>query len=227
MRRGIYALEVLLCQGNGTLPEGFTVQKKPWLRICLGRSPFSPVKRWPLNHDELLDSRDYYPDALLERYAHDAVNGIWIIAALRELCHTGFAAPDPRREERIVRLKQLVERCARYGIRVFLKTIEPFAMPEDDEVRRNHPEMFGPRVSYDPKDCFCPASEKTRTYLYESMKNLFENVPGLGGILNISLGERPTTCLSSLWTNKQEKISCQDRCGLTCGENEHFTESHV
>ncbi len=218
VRRGIYALEDLLCQGDGELPPSYSVKKKTWLKNRLGRSPFSPVKRWPLNQDELLDQRDYYPDALLERYAHDGVNGIWIIAALRELCHTSYATDDPQRKERITRLNQLVKRCGRYGIRVFLKTIEPFALTKDDEVRKNYPEMFGPASAWEEKACFCPASEVTRRYLYDSMKDLFAAVPGLGGLVNICQGERATICLSSLWSHESKPVVCQGRCGLSHGE---------
>ena len=64
IRRGIYALTDVLCENSGRLPEELRITREPWLKTRLGRSPFSPIKRWPVYTDELLDDQDYYPDAL-------------------------------------------------------------------------------------------------------------------------------------------------------------------
>ena len=70
IRRGLYEFLDLFCANEGVLPEKEEViTRKPFLSIRLGRCPFSPIKRWPVNTDELLDDIDYYPDAYLETLA--------------------------------------------------------------------------------------------------------------------------------------------------------------
>ncbi|MBR4937518.1 MAG: hypothetical protein IKZ22_01430, partial [Kiritimatiellae bacterium] len=41
--------------------------RKPWVKNRIARCFFGPIKRPPLNHDELMDDIDYYPRAYLER----------------------------------------------------------------------------------------------------------------------------------------------------------------
>ena len=216
IRRGIYALIDILCENSGKLPDVLQITRKPWLKTRLSRSPFSPIKRWPVYTDELLDDQDYYPDALLERFAHDAVNGIWIVSELRELSETSFRKTDPRKELRLRKLKQLVQKCHRFGIRVYLFMIEPFGVLQDDELLKEHPEMFGP-PAWGGKTCYCPAEANTRQYLFDSFRSIFTAVPQLGGVINICLGERPTTCLSSVRTCEQRLVECQAECGLDTG----------
>jgi hypothetical protein len=43
---------------------------------------------------------------------------------------------------------------------------------------------------------FCPSTDKARKYLEDSAYHIFSNVPGLGGMIDINLGERPTHCYS-------------------------------
>jgi hypothetical protein len=49
---------------------------------------------------------------------------------------------------------------------------------------------------------FCPSSETAKRYLYECTNKIFTAVPELGGEINISQGERMTTCLWSVPLNK-------------------------
>ena len=43
----------------------------------------------------------------------------------------------------------------------------------------------------------CPLRPEAQRYIEESVKDIFTQVPGLGGIMMISYGERATTCLSA------------------------------
>ena len=43
--------------------------RKPWVRNRIARCFFGPIKRPPLNHDELMDDVDYYPEPYLDRLA--------------------------------------------------------------------------------------------------------------------------------------------------------------
>ena len=56
-------------------------------------------------------------------------------------------------------------------------------------------------------------SKTAHNYLYETVNKIFKAVPELGGLINITHGERGTTCLSSVsCTSEYEgKINCP-RC---------------
>ena len=54
-------------------------------------------------------------------------------------------------------------------------------------------------------------SESAQKYLYESVNSIFRAVPDLGGMINITHGERPTTCLSAIPSTSAGHIDCP-RC---------------
>ena len=85
IRRGIYAFEDMLLAADGPFLPCGNYQRQPWLKTRISRCFFSPVKRWPVNTDELLDDVNYYPDEYLNRLAHEGINGLWLVVALREL----------------------------------------------------------------------------------------------------------------------------------------------
>lgn len=219
IRRGIYAFLDLFCAAGGSFPvKQQKITRKPFLSIRLGRCPFSPIKRWPVNTDELLDDIDYYPDAYLEDLAHDGINGIWLVTQLRELGASSFTKEDPQRKQRLEKLARVAEKCSRYGVKVWLFMIEPFAVPSDDILYREHPELFMQRAQAEGKNCFCPASEETQKYLREITKSIFSSIPALGGIVDIVYGERPTTCPSLHFSHDERLIPCQEKCKLNKNE---------
>ncbi|MBE6374845.1 MAG: hypothetical protein E7050_00095 [Lentisphaerae bacterium] len=198
IRRGLYYLESMLISADGKfLPQG-RIHKKAWLKNRISRCFFGPIKRPPMNRDELTDQVDYYPEAYLNRLASEAVNGLWLTVSLRDLCCTPYF-PDSGENApaRLAKLRQTVLKCRRFGIRIFLFMIEPAALNRNDEALKKHPAFDG-AVYHGAVHCFCPSSDTAYDYLYRSVNQIFCQVPGLGGIVNISLGECPTTCLSSL-----------------------------
>lgn len=68
-------LDTAITDFHAFLPIG-ALERQPWLRNSISRCFFAPIKRPPLNRDELTDV-DYYPDAYLDRLAHEGVNGLW------------------------------------------------------------------------------------------------------------------------------------------------------
>ena len=218
IRRGIYEFIDIFCGAGGVFPrEEKLINRKPWLKIRLARCPFSPIKRPPLNTDELLDDTDYYPDAYLETLAHDGSNGIWIVTSVNELGSSSFISGDAQRQTRLTKLRKTAAKCARYGIKVWLFMIEPRAVSADSEMYRNHPGLFKQEPLYG-QYCFCPASEKTLQYLREIFSSTFAAVPELGGVINISAGERATICTSTVLPSSCDKISCQNICKLSQSE---------
>ncbi len=210
-RRGVYRLERLIrSERKPELAPGCRTEHV-WVETRLARCCYGPTKRAPFFHDELLEDTDYYPDAYLNQLAHENVNGIWLTVKWRELAETSFESPDPNRERRLKKLRATVEKCARYGIKVWIFCIEPFNFEAGDSLGAAHPELLG--APYFNKTAFCPSTEAGKRYIRESVESIFRAVPELGGMLNISLGERGTTCLSSLSPlSDAEPVNCPN-CG--------------
>lgn len=207
IRRGIVQLEdLILAAGAPVLPLG-TTEKQPFVRTRLSRCFFGPIKRPPMNRDELEDQVNYYPDEYLNRLAHEGVNALWLTITFRDTVPITVLPGFGRRADvHLPKLRETVRRCARYGIRIYVFFIEPTAFMDDrDNVRyldiktyeKDYPELIGNRQSQ--MAGFCPSSELARSFLYEATNTLFTQVPGLGGMIDISVGERFTHCAS--WYN--------------------------
>lgn len=217
IRRGIFFLEDQLLAGDGPFLALGETERSPFIHTRISRCFFGPIKRPPKNKDELLDDVDYYPPNYLNRIAHDGVNALWLTIEFRNICKTSLtSAVDPDRERRLEKLRTTVEKCGRYGIKVFVFCIEPRVMDPDNPLLLDHPEL-GSKSSFGSSLLFCPFSEAAQTYLYEAVHDIFTQVPGLGGLINISFGERPTTCLSAADENWQ--VTCPICAQKAPGEN--------
>ena len=204
IRRALYYLEDLLLAADGPfLPLG-TIHRRAWLENRISRCFFGPVKRPPRNRDELADRTDYYPDAYLNRLAREGINGLWLTVDFASLIR------GDDRDSRFAKLKRTVDKCLRYGIRTWLFMIEPIAQAPDSAFFKEYPELAG-AMTFAGRLCVCPSTEAGQRYLYECTREIFRRVPRLGGIINISLGERDTTCLSASGIYGEHPCSCP-RC---------------
>jgi len=212
IRRGIFYIEDMMLRSRGPfLPLG-TIEKNPVIKRRVSRCFFGPIKRPPKMKDELMDEVNYYPEQYLNRLAHEGVNGLWLTVEFRDLVSTKYT-PDAGKDakKRLAKLKKTVESCLRYGIRTYIFCIEPRAWEADSPVIKNYPELAGaPRGK---GNFFCPMSQTAHKYLYESVNKIFRAVPELGGMINITHGERGTTCLSAVpaISDFKGKINCP-RC---------------
>lgn len=202
IRRGlVYVEDQMLRAGGPFLPLG-TIERKPVIRSRISRCFFGPIKRPPANRDELTDNVNYYPGEYLNRLAHDGINGLWLTASFADLCPTSVIpeyGKDAKR--RLHKLKLTVDRCLRYGIKTYVFCIEPAGFTEGSPILTAHPELGG-HVSSNCTTFFCTSTKKGLKHLTEATKHLFTAVPNLGGLINISVGERPTHCYSmTLKTN--------------------------
>lgn len=201
-RRGIFFLQdEILRTGGAFLPLGVTA-RHPQIRTRLSRCFFGPINRPPKRRDELMDDVDYYPDAYLNRLAHEGVNALWLTVNFRDLCPSRFFPEDGRDSaRRLEKLRRVVRKCSRHGIRIYIFCIEPkgfgnvsdYLRPPADLER--HPGFGGHRtgdIRY-----FCPGTPEAQSYLEECTHHIFSEVPGLGGMMGINLGERPTHCCSN------------------------------
>jgi hypothetical protein len=207
IRRGIFKVEDMMREAVGPFLKLGTMERKPFIKSRISRCFFGPIKRAPRYRDELMDEVDYYPDQYLNRLAHEGVNGLWLTIMFKDLCKTRVAPEyGETSERRLAKLRQTVEQCRRYGIRIYLFSIEPTAWDVQSPILKRHPELGGKRIG---KTCtFCPWSEVSQRYLYESTHFIFSQVPHLGGMINISHGERRTNCQSIVPSTSNERSSC-------------------
>jgi hypothetical protein len=211
IRRGIVYIEDEMQRRRGPfLPVG-TVERHPAVRRLISRCFFGPIKRPPKMRDELMDDVEYYPDQYLNRLAHEGINGLWLTVEFRDLTTTTFTPEAGQQaEKRLAKLRRTVAACLRYGIRTYIFSIEPRAWEADSPAPRLFPDIAGAAMR-DGKHYFCPSGKSGKEYLYQSVNSIFKAVPDLGGLINISHGERPTSCLSQLSATGDGRIECP-RC---------------
>ncbi len=204
IRRALVRLEDKLIQSEAPYLAPFSETRHPIIKSRITRGFFSPTNRPPKNIDELWDDVDYYPDEYLNRLAHDANNGIWIYTRFADLIpSTVIPEYGKGSAKRIAKLKRVVDKCARYGIKVYVFAVEPLVIPE--ELREEYADIGGVPTYAGP--AFCTHSERGEQYCIEATEWLFKEVPRLGGFIDITLGERVTNCANS------DEFSRCPRCG--------------
>ena len=192
--RAIIYLEDEIRQRSGAfLPKG-KIKRKPWMKKRITRGFFSPTNRAPKFGDELFDEIDYYPDEYLNRLAHDGTNGIWIYTSFRALMPSKvFSEYGDGGEKRIEKLRSVVKKCALYGIKVYVFAIEPMHLVGD--MAEKYSNITG-AFNSDGQHAICTSTNEGKEYLLEAAEKLFRLVPDLGGYIDITSGERITSCAS-------------------------------
>ena len=206
IRRAAYHFEAREAAGDLA-----STTRTPWLRHRISRCFFGPIKRPPFYRDELMDDIDYYPAEYLNRLAHEGINGLWLTVEYRDLVGTSFTRPREGHERRIAKLRETARKCNRYGIRTWIFAIEPHAVETNDPFYVEHPDMFNGAPSWGGK-VMCASDPRTSQYIEESLKNIFTQVPELGGLLHISHGERSTSCFSRVNPRENAPLPCE-KCG--------------
>jgi len=194
-RRALVWLEDEMLGRRGPfLPLG-TNHRRAAITTRISRCFFGPIQRPPLNRNELADEVDYYPEAYLNRLAHDGVTALWVTVKFKESVPSAlfpeFGASAP---QHLAKLRRTVEKCRRYNIKIYVFCIEPAALPIDSPILKRHPELKG-HVN-DDFAAFCISSAIGQAYLEEAGRTLLKEVPGLGGLIFIPVGERFTHCAS-------------------------------
>lgn len=149
------------------------------------------------------------PDGYLAQLSACGVNAVWLQGVLCKLAPWALA-PELSEywEERLANLRHLVARCRKHGIDVILYFNEPRAMPRSFFV--DHPELQGveempSRSQYMPDAiALCTSAPEVQEFLVNSVRHVFEQVPGLGGILSLTYSENLTNCYSRTYPQKSE-----------------------
>lgn len=201
LRRGVYFLEDRICEAKSNSITAGKWCRKPFVKHRISRCFFGPTNRPPFYIDELTNDVDYYPEEYLNKLAHEGINGLWLTMYFRDLPSSFFPKRGENAEKRFKKLQLTVERCARYGIKIYVFLSEPkrfgagpFAVPAKDAAE--HPELIGIRQG--KGGYFCTSQETGKKYLTECVSRIFKNVPKLGGIINIMLGEDNGSCIAHL-----------------------------
>ena len=194
LRRGIYFLEDRLREAEGPAAMPGHWRRRPFVKHRISRCFFGPTTRPPFFIDELTNDTDYYPEEYLNRLAHEGVNGLWLTMYFQDLPSSLFPAHGAQAEIRFAKLRKTVERCARYGIRIYVFLCEPKRI---SSYRYHiHPEEAASYPDLNQSGHVCLSSDAGKQYIRESVRRIFEAVPRLGGIINIMLGEDNGSCVA-------------------------------
>lgn len=211
----IYIQDELL--SNYSLMKKGKIQKDVNLNLRLARCFFAPINRPPKNIAELDDEEDYYTEAYLDRLTYDGANAVWVYSDLDVLVKSSYITEFGQgSEKRIKKLKALIEKCSRYGIKVYLLIIAPMSLDEPTiqnrypDIDKKYPQIAGNNLR-GPRG-FCLYSEFGKAFLTEAIENLVKTVPKLGGIIDITFGERVTTCGNTWPTFEGKWVNTCPRC---------------
>ncbi len=150
------------------------------------------------------DEPEGFSDKILSAYKNAGVNGIWLQGVLSALSYYPFVpALSEKYELRRKNLNKLIEKCAKYGIKIYLYINEPRSLP--NEFFETRPELKGQTIG--AYSALCTSVQAVKDYLYEAIKDLASNVKGLGGFITITMSENLTHC------NSIKKTDCP-RCAV-------------
>ncbi len=151
-----------------------------------------------------------FPDELLAAYRSIGVTGVWTQAVLYTLVPFPFAPTmSAGYEARQAGMRYLIEKLAKYDLKLFLYMNEPRAMPLAfyDE----YPHLKGHVKAEDGYAALCVSTPEVRDYLYNGSKQLNEAVPGIGGYLTITASENLTNCYSHAMRETCTCPRCKER----------------
>lgn len=196
VRRALVYLEDELHRRSGPILPLGVIERKPVLTHRITRGFYSPTNRPPKNIDELMDDVDYYPDEYLNRLAHDGTNGLWIYTFFSRLLPSDiFTEYGVDSDKRIAKLRKVVAKCKRYGVKVWVFGVEPLGL--EPELAEKYPDCTSDVDTWNFHRTVCPYSERGAQYCIEATQKLMTLVPDLAGVIDITFGERPTNCANA------------------------------
>ncbi len=161
-----------------------------------------------------VDSTEYCPDELLESYRRVGVNGIYIQGVLYMLTEFPFDRELSKGwEMRLANLKKFTERCAKYGIKLYLYINEPRCM--NKAFFEKHPHLMG-HYRDDDHICMCTSVKEVRDYISNAFETVCRAVPAIGGFICMAKSENLTNCYAHVHENG--KTSCPRCKERTVGE---------
>ena len=225
VRRALIYIEDEMCRRSGSfLPLG-SVNRKPFIKNRISRCYFTPASHAGNEEveNELCDDKDYYPDAYLQRLAHDGVNALWLGASLRYLVKSKLVPEyGTDAEKRMKKLNGVIDKCRRFGIKVFLFAVDPASSYNNPHLLA-HPEMIDD--SRGKWRVICPSTDAAVDYLTDAVTTLFRNAPHLAGYINLTCGESLSTC-ASVYGGELQCKRCKKKFG-SLGKTLAFVEKTI
>lgn len=203
IRRGIIFIEDEMKRREGHfLPLG-EIRRKPFIKKRISRCYFTPPSHASNDglKNELEYDVDFYPDEYLNRLSHDGINGLWLGASFRDILKSDII-PEYGKDSyrRLKKLREIVKKCKRYGIGIYLFSVEPASVYNNPNLEK-HPDLLGGYGWGGRNRMFCISTNEGERYLRESVKKLFVEVPDLAGFINITTGECLSGCGSDVTFN--------------------------
>lgn len=198
VRRALIFIEDQMKRRCGPyLPKGKT-DKIPFVKTRISRCFFTPPSHASAEGsiNELCSDTDYYPEEYLNRLSHDGINGLWIGSSFRKMLKSDIITEyGTEQDVQIKKLNQIVAKCKKFGIGIYLFVTEPASSCYNKEIF-DYPDMLGPTTP-DNFTLLCPSQPKVQAYIKESVTKLFTLVPDLAGLINITVGESLSGCGST------------------------------
>lgn len=186
------------------------------MAIQLWRSPRSSFGEVPHDlddgRDETMCAVDAYTDEELEAIAAEGFNGIWIHGILRNMVQsTVFPEFGALADSHQDAVRRLIERAARFGIKVYIYMQPPRGIPAASHFWQQHADVAGADEVWDDSvmRCLCTSTGKVRRYLRESSEALVRSLEGLGGLILITASEYPSHC----WARSGYVLDAAGRAG--------------
>lgn len=176
--------------------------KAMWFNPRILRSPYS-VPIWKdKSGSDIKTSLKTHPADWLRQFAAEGYNGVYLNAIFSKLLPSSLF-PNAAGAG-IDCLNRLVERAGKFNVKVHLILHEPRGLLVKDPFWRKHPDLKGQPFSFSQISAaldnayyaLCTSTPEVREYLESSSYNLFQRVPGLGGVLLITASEYHTHCYS-------------------------------
>ena len=167
--------------------------------------------------DPFMDEKtDPYPETLLQDYAASGINAVWLPGLLYTLIP--WLGEDleisKNWEKRLAGVRRIADRCAKYGIRLFLYLNEPRSLPRS--VAEKTP-WGGSVTESDGSTALCPWAPGLLEAFSAGVERLCREVPTLGGFFTITMSENLTHCLSR--NNSEMSYICPECAKHTKAEN--------
>lgn len=216
--RGVFALQGMMKERGGPFVPLGTHHREPLFDIRIHRSCLSPFYveeltgyngppfeskwrdvecRYPAYESDDAGPETFYHDNMLLTLAEHGANAIWIRGALRHFAKVDvFPEFGERSDEVLSALRNLCNRAADLGMKVFLYLNEPMGMDEDDPFWDRYPHVRGVTVSFKPVSCMCTSTDEVKEYLEKASEYVFSQVPDLAGMILITASEYPSHCYS-------------------------------
>ena len=142
------------------------------------------------------------------------VNGIYIQGVLYLLTEFPYA-PELSKgwKTRIANLKKFTERCAKYGIKLYLYINEPRSM--NKAFFERYPHLMGHYES-DERICMCTSVKEVRDYVSNAFETICRAAPLIGGFICMAKSENLTNCYSHAHT--VDKCNCPTCSKRSIGE---------